>query len=284
MVIERIPEDIMEQRDMDVMAEVAQILGVKRKRADWAILLRNGVRTHAVIATTADTEHRFRDQHKQVLVKLYRGDGRSEGSKEYQAYHRDYFGRVPELTGNPFLQQSVDGGSWRGIGPYAVTQFVQGEELAQVIERPGLAGATAKAVLQDILFEIWIPVWSTGLRFKDCHPGNFVLTPFGRTVMIDTEQMRKDVRELLVRDSWAQRNEHEAAGLKRLPGLVARVVSAVHPKLAKAKVLREIKAILAAVKLAPALAALGRADGSARCPGESASALLQQLRDRELIG
>ena len=36
-----------------------------------------------------------------------------------------------------------------------------------------------------------------GTSIYNCHVGNFVLTPERKVVMIDTEQMRKDVDELL---------------------------------------------------------------------------------------
>ena len=36
-----------------------------------------------------------------------------------------------------------------------------------------------------------------GSWIYNCHAGNFVLTPERRVVMLDTEQMRKDMNELL---------------------------------------------------------------------------------------
>jgi hypothetical protein len=50
--------------------------------------------------------------------------------------------------------------------------------------------------------------------------------------MIDTEQMRKSVSELLYHSSsWEIRDKHENTGLKRLPGLINRIINCANPEI-----------------------------------------------------
>jgi len=102
--------------------------------------------------------------------------------------------------------------------------------------------------------------------------------------MIDTEQMRKDADELLHRsDEWIQRGSHEASGLKRLPGLVKRVIEATAPEQSGAAVLRQVKASIMKVNLADILQSLGRVDGSAEAAIRAADQFLTDLSENGLI-
>lgn len=245
---------------------------------------RTGARTRAVVATLPDVAHRFSARSGRVITKLYKGDGTSAGSKQYQDYHRSWFGRIEALIGNRHVQQSLEGGVDRTIGPYAVLEFIEGEELAVVLEAVELTKAGAGQILRDILLEIWIPLWAAGLRFKDCHPGNFVLTPEGRTIMIDTEQMRKDADELLHRpQTWEQRDQHQAQGLKRLPRLVQRVISATGVSQSDSGVLRTVNQALTETGLPQALAGLGHTEHGTQGAQDAAAAFLEHLAREGLI-
>lgn len=269
---------------MEVREQVSCILQADEYSQPKLITFRNGARTRAVIATSPSYKHRFQHRHKQVLLKLYKGDGKSEGSKEYQRYHQDHFQRLGILGGNSFIQQSIEGGIYNSVGPYAVLEYVDGEELASVLDRMELSKETAGTVLQDILNNIWIPLWSAGLRFKDCHAGNFVLTPSGRTVMIDTEQMRKDAAELLINGhGFVQRDKHEQAGLKRLPGLIQRIILSANPEQPKAPLLRDIKVVLARNDVERAFHNLGRVEGSEGPARTSVDCVLKAFHARSWI-
>ena len=266
---------------MNEEAQAAQLLGIVSNDESPFIRYRNGARTRAVLATQPGITHRFSDQHPQVVAKLYKGKGDTAGSRAYQQYHSASFHSIDTLVNSAHIQQSLTAGVIEGIGPYAVLQFVEGGELAEILERRDLDAAQASRIVQDILVEIWIPLWHAGLRFKDCHPGNYVLTPGCRVVMIDTEQMRKDAEELLNEpDNWMQRNKHQEAGLSRLPRLVSRVINATRPDASEAAVLRNVKSKLKSSNLTEALRSLGRAGGAVQQAERAVSHLLGDLREK----
>ena len=263
---------------VDAVGDAARLLSVVPPDVGSFIPFRTGARTRAVLATAAGVGHRFVDKAPQVVAKLYKGDGTSAGANAYQAYHRDWFHRVLALTSNPHVQKSLDGGRMPGVGPYAVLEFVPGTELAEILADGQLDRADARRILTDVLQEIWIPLWDGGLRFKDCHPGNFVYRPDGATVMIDTEQMRKDADELLHRAaSWSQRDRHETQGIARLPRLLQRVVSAAGTGRSDNAVMRDIKAALDATGLPAELSRLGRVPGARATAMAAVDDLLKRL-------
>lgn len=227
---------------------------------------RTGARTRAVFATRSGIPHRLSRRCDQVLVKLYKGDGLSPGSREYQDYHQHQFPKLEALQSNAFVQKSLEGGRFEGVGPYALMAFVDGVELSSHLENGPMTTAQARQLINDILKNIWVPLWDAGLRFKDCHPGNFVVSPEGRVHMIDTEQMRKDLTELLYRPStWTQRDAHEKSGLSRLPKLIQRIVTAAGPEASDAAVLRAVRSSLESTDLQRLLSQLGRGGALSTC-------------------
>lgn len=269
---------------MEAITQIARLLGIANDNpSDW-LVFRTGARTRAVVATAKDLAHRYSGASNGVVVKIYKGSGQSDGSLEYQTYHRSWFQQVDALTRNQHVQKSLEGGVSGGVGPFAVVEFIEGEELADRLQARDLTRTTIRQILEDILGNIWIPLWHAGLRFKDCHPGNFVLNPEGRVVMIDTEQMRKDVDELLHRpDDWTQRDKHELLGLKRLPGLVQRIVRATQLSISDAAVLRIVKAALGSTQLPEALAALGRNEVAVGPARLALDQFMAELRTRGLL-
>jgi hypothetical protein len=272
---ERAPIDRTRAQAID---EAGRLLGVREPTAASFIHFRNGARTRAVLATAPGIAHRFVDRAPQVVAKLYKGAGTTPGSIEYQAYHRDWFHAVDALMFNAHVQKSLEGGLRPGVGPYAVLEFVPGTELSDILAAGQLDRAAARRIVTDVLQEIWIPLWQGGLRFKDCHPGNFVYRPDGATVMIDTEQMRKDADELLHRPgSWSQRDKHQAQGVARLPKLLQRIVSATGPGQGDSAVLRSARSALDDSSLVPALSGLGRTPGAIGVAMAAVDGLLQRL-------
>ena len=271
-------EDMIEEN------QAAILLAIENPDTTTFLKFRTGARTRAVMATQEGVAHRFQEKHRRVVVKLYKGKGDTSGSQEYQHYHQRNFQTIRALTENDRVQQSVAGGVMAGVGPYAVVQYIEGEELAIRLERTDLTRQQASQILREILELIWIPLWNGGLRFKDCHAGNFVLTPNMRVVMIDTEQMRKGVSELILTPTnWTQRNKHQEMGLKRLHGLIKRVVEATGSSVKSAAMLRQIKASLNNSGLAGTLALLGKHDGSIEAALRASNILFNDLTDKGLI-
>ena len=269
---------------MKEQQEAARLLAIEDVNPDTFQSFRTGARTRAVLANKEGTTHHFNDMHPRVVVKLYKGSGKSKGSEEYQKYHQNSFLAISALTGNIRIQQSIAGGLKACVGPYAVVQYIEGEELAIRLDRADLSKQQATKILRDILEEIWIPLWNGGLRFKDCHAGNFVLTPEMRVVMIDTEQMRKGASELISTPTdWTQRDKHEEMGLKRLPGLIKRVVEATGSDVKSAPMLRQTRASILDSGLPEALSLLGKQGGSAEDATQASTVLLKDLANKGLI-
>jgi hypothetical protein len=207
---------------MPYSQQFAHFLGISDP--DWAECHRVGFRTRAVMSSKPGVNHRFREESDGILLKLYKGKGQSPGGAEYLQYHGTDFQRVTGLGKLPRVQRSLEAGIFADI-PYAVSEFIEGEELRTILEREELKTDEALEIIRQILDEIWIPIWNLGLRFKDTHPGNFVRSPERGVIMIDTDQLRKSVSELLRNEtSWEQRNKHETQGLSRMSGLVERVL------------------------------------------------------------
>lgn len=98
------------------------------------------------------------------------------------------------------------GGSVR---PYAVLEYIPGTELADLIEEAKMDFPTACRIIEKILLEIWIPIWGAGLRFKDCHPGNFIIGADGHVYMIyraNPERRRRTSPDPTI---WKQRDRHD---------------------------------------------------------------------------
>ena len=247
------------------VCQAAQLLGMNTWSDDSFIALRLGARTRAILATKEGVLHRFEMDTPQVMVKFYKGVNDTEGARQYQYYHKRWFHRIPVLAGNPYVQKSIDGGYIDRVGSYAILEYVKGIELAPRLESGGLSRLEAGIIINDVLQHILVPLWDAGLRFKDCHPGNLVYRPDGRTVLIDTEQMRKDADELLhMPQQWEQRNKHEKSQLSRLPRLMQRIISATGPDFAQSRILQRVKSSMQETNLGFALAALGRENSGAK--------------------
>ena len=263
---------------MSLRVLAAKILGVDPARADILIELRRGARTIGLFATPAGLAHGF-GASRQVLVKLYKGDGSTAGNEEYRTYHGLHFQRTAAMTGNPHIQQSLAAGIDCSSGvphPYAILEYIPGMELADIIEAGRLTVPEAIRIFDHIMMKIWIPLWSAGLRFKDCHPGNFIVQAGGSVFMIDTEQIRKDVAEFLhTPECWQKRDRHEELGIQRLPGLIVRLIRSARPDCKEGTMDREVRRLLADIRMPAHLHGLGRGGADAEARGAA-----QELAER----
>ena len=250
---------------MNLRDIATEILGVEPSLADSFVELRRGARTIGLFATPPGVGHTF-GEGRQVLVKIYKGDGSTSGNEQYRTYHGTHFQKVSALMENPYIQKSLTAGIYRrggSVHPYAVLEYIPGTELADLIEEGKMDFPTVCRIIEKILLEIWIPIWGAGLRFKDCHPGNFILGADGHVYMIDTEQIRKDAAELLRTPAiWKQRDRHEELGIQRLPGLLTRLICAARPDCKEGAVDRKVRGLLAKLGLPELLKGLGRVDSN----------------------
>ena len=263
--------------------QVARILNIDTIDDNTFVRYAAGMHSRAVMATGKDVPHRLFEKHGRVVVKLYPGAGTRAGSLRFQNYHESDFHGIQALTANDRLQQSIEGGVFVDVGPYSIVQHIEGESLVERLELTDLSKQAAARILREIIELIWIPLWDSGLRFKDCHPGNFVLTPDMRVVMIDSEQMRIGASELLSTPTcWTKRNRHEEIGLGRLPGLIQRVIEATGSDIARAPLSRLIRTSLLDSGLSESLALLGKSR-STDSALQASALLLDDFTDKDLI-
>ncbi len=251
---------------MNLRGIATEILGMDPSQADSLIELRRGARTIGLFATPPDVGHAF-GEGRQVLVKIYKGDGSTSGNEQYRTYHGSHFQKVSALMENPYIQKSLAAGVYRrggSVHPYAILEYIPGTELADLIEEAKMDFPAVCRIIEKILLEIWIPIWGAGLRFKDCHPGNFILGADDHVYMIDTEQIRKDAAELLLAPTiWKQRDRHEELGIQRLPGLITRLIRAARSDCKEGAVDREVRGLLAESGLPELLKGLGQGEPTA---------------------
>ena len=118
-------------------AEAIRLLDIATSNPAF-VHFRKGARTRAVLALRDSINHKFRDDCAHVTVKLYKGNGSTAGSKEYQRYHQTQFDQVAALR-HPNIQRSLAGGVADSVGPYSIMQYVPGDELAPLLEKRDLA-------------------------------------------------------------------------------------------------------------------------------------------------
>lgn len=275
--------------DDAIWKDAAAILGVAEPPPIEAslMMLGAGMRTRAVICPRANTTHRF-GEGVSVVVKLYKGRGNASAAETFRRFHGALFPALPQSVRALPIQTSIEAGMAPAAVPYAVLEYIPGVPLRALLEDANLRSDAAQRLLRELLCGLWIPIWAAGLRFKDCHPGNFIRRPDGVLAMIDTEQMRHDATELLsTPHRWTQRDRHESSGLRRLPGLLERVSMATSCSLTLAARRRTLKALLARVELQPCLAALGRSgsgDAEVLAAESAVERLIAAMRDEEVLG
>ena len=156
-------------------------------------------------------QHRFLSGNRQVVLKLFQGPAR-----ELVDFHHTDSRPPVDVLRRPEFQQSIDAGVLPNGSGFAILEYFEGQTLKSWLASSTRCDTAELVNVMRLLFKsIWIPLWTSGLRFKDCHSGNFIVKPsLPKLVMIDCEQMRKSAAELLSgKGDWIQRDAHEASAL-----------------------------------------------------------------------
>ena len=256
--------------------DAAKILGVGPSQVDvpWGRAVGYGARSIALIQPAPGVSTRFLDRHgHQVLVKLFIGRGKAGRAGDFLKYHGELFEQIEALTANEHLQQSLEAGSTKQHTHYAILSCFEGTLFRDYLSVPHTE-KEVKCLLQDLFLRIWIPLWAAGLRFKDCHPGNFIVTESMQLGMIDTEQMRKDAFELLTEpNTWTQRDSHGKSGLSKIPKLLETCSQSYGRK----RSVSEIKKWDLYQAVCAHLSELGRGNGSTGAAEKCAEELINTL-------
>ena len=147
-------------------------------------------------------------------------------------------GHVQEVVGI----NTVEDASGRRRG-YLVHLWVAGTVLEERIK----GDLTASEVLQiadDLFQQIIIPLWSKGSSWWDVRDSNYVVTPDGRLMMIDSDSVGAYADEILQTPSvFTKRNRGSRTAMKRYTGLLARMAGRLAPRGEKSKWTQQTRAL-----------------------------------------
>ena len=227
----------------------------------WGEAIGYGLYSAAVLRPDPGISHAFRDRCPDVAVKLFTNS--ATAAVDFQT--RYLLGRqLPHVQQTLAAGRQPDGaGKVRG---YLVLEFIDGPTLELAIEEGQLTDpAQLLDVLESLLRDLLIPLWSEGLRLWDFRPANLVLSPVPRLSLIDTDSLRAAMLEREeTPDCWDVRTRWENIALGeagrtggRLEQLM--VLLARHPSERRPAVTRKrLAQALAESGLADALRDLGR--------------------------
>ena len=216
-------------------------------------------RNAVVIQVHPHVRHRFeRNGIRQVGLKIYNQvDGKVmwPSVSKFHAAQREKLPGLPNAHVQEVLDYGViqdDHGTERG---YLVQQWVEGVVLEERIK----GDLTADEVLQiadDLFQEIIIPLWAKGSSWWDVRASNYVVTPDGRLMMIDSDTVGAYADEILQTPQvFTKRNRGSRTAMKRYAGLLARMAGRLAPRGEKSEWTQQNRALfqrhLAPVFVAP---------------------------------
>jgi len=161
-------------------------------------------------------------------------------------FHESQRDQLPGLP-NPHVQEVLDcdviqddHGVARG---YLVQQWVEGVVLEEKI-RAGLSAAEVLQIADDLFQKIIIPLWSKGSSWWDVRDSNYVVTPDGRLMMIDSDSVGAYADEILRTPKvFAKRNRGSITAMKRYATMLVTMAGRLAVRGTKATVQREVRAL-----------------------------------------
>ncbi|MDR3561320.1 MAG: NADAR family protein [Negativicutes bacterium] len=188
-----------------------KILGLDPAKATkgWGTAHPPGRYAQTVIRVSMDAAHRFSQDGKPIGVKIYKAtpDGRS-ASVPMLDFHRNKRTRLPGLKENKHVQDVLYAGIEKGEDGkhyhFLIQHWVEGETLEDRLNgktmkgkrKAGLSGE-AMGIMDDLFNELIIPLWSAKTAYWDVRISNYVFTPEGQTIMIDSDTLGANVMEIL---------------------------------------------------------------------------------------
>src|SRR5262249_18210394 len=164
-------------------------------------------------------------------------------------------------------------GVTRGV---LVLEYIDGTPLDLFLNsNPRLPAEQVAALLRSFLCELIIAAWHEGWRFWDFRAANLVVARDGRRiVMIDTDSLSTSAPEVWdAPAAWAVRNEQEAKGFTRLPGLIAWLVGTCRRE-GEGTTRRLVRNAIERSELRERLHELGRAEAPEQREIDRAAALM----------
>jgi hypothetical protein len=206
-------------------------------------------RNAAVIRVHPDVRHRFeRNGLREVGLKIFNlVDGKVMWPSVFK-FHDGQRGKLPGLPNAQVQEVLACGTHPDGVGSergYLVQQWVEGTALDQKIE----AGLTADETLQiidDLFLKIIIPLWGVGTSWWDVRDSNYVVTPAGQLVMIDSDSVGAYADEIVETPTvFAKRNRGSITAMIRYGSLLITLARRLAPRGTKSAVEREVRVLVA---------------------------------------
>jgi hypothetical protein len=237
-----------ERRQFEKLA--AKILTLPESSLDrqWGTVHPPG-RNALVIEVHPDAGHGLATHGDQRLgVKIY---NLKDGKVMWPSVFRFHFSQRSNIPGLPngHVQSVIAAGTaidadGRERG-YLIQEWVAGMALDQKIAA-GLTPDEALQIAADLFQAIVIPLWSQGTNWWDVRDSNYVVTPAGRLVMIDSDTLGGYADEITrTPEIFCGRNGGSLTAMKRYAGLLARMAGRLARRGEKSKIRQQVRTLFA---------------------------------------
>jgi hypothetical protein len=230
-----------EREAVEVLAGDLLGLGPEARRQPWGVASPPGRFAATVIHVYPTIDHRFRQAAagrgiREVGVKVFKrtSDARQE-ARRVLPFYSAWIHQLPGLP-NEHVQRTLEAGMGKDAGgherAWIIQEWVTGETLEGLLRRrwPGepADGACVGAILEQLLGDIIIPLWSEGTLWWDVRDANYTWNErAGRLTLIDVDALAAYMEEIvLTPDVWSRRDRGRATALARLRQMTLRLLLA----------------------------------------------------------
>jgi hypothetical protein len=248
------------------LEKIAQRAAGSLGSVGWAEVI--GYGNDAIAVFKVNPPHKYSDYSKTIVVKI------SESNPEwYQKFHKEFKlvkEAIESVKSNQRLQKTIDLKTDMLKGKQVFIQilgYMPGNNLEDSVNSDGLES------VRQFLKEIIIPLWAAGLRFFDFRAANLIYSKEAGMQLIDLDMISKGYIESL-RGVWSQRDTLENTAIKRLPGIIQRLLELDNLNLSVAKIKDSIKSS----NLNEKLSKLGRENNDTRDANYSVDHLVDILK------
>jgi hypothetical protein len=233
---------LAEQGWRDVEEFVAGLLHLPEdtRHTIWGSASPPGRYAATVVRIAPEAAHAFAERAAargiaQIGVKVFKTtpDAWREG-RSLVEFHNHRLPRLPGLP-HPRVQRSLEAGIHRQGGQerlYVVQEWIAGASLEDLLRRvwprEPLSGSQARALIEELLGGIVLPLWSVGTVWWDVRDANFCYDrECEHLVMIDVDSLAAFADEILDTPTlWTRRSKGRSTALARLRQMTIRLTLA----------------------------------------------------------
>ncbi len=234
------PMDQSQRAELEV--STAELLGLSNldRQSNWGACSPPGRFAQTVVRISTTVSHRFETQAldqkiSEIGVKLFKttADAQRESRKVIN-FCREQIHQLPGLP-NEHIQRTIEAGTSKatmGQRNYVVQEWVSGESLEDCIRRrwpnAPISKTIARSVIEQLIGQIVIPMWSVGTVWWDFRDANFCWDDRNdKLMMIDIDSLAAYADEILsTPDVWTRRDKGRRTALARLYQMTLRILLA----------------------------------------------------------